>query len=69
MPFVFGTCPHCKQENSYDRASLEASAEAARLFRRARTERLWREYRVVCSHCFKPFKIKVPEEGGREPLR
>jgi hypothetical protein len=63
MSYIFAKCPHCEQKNNIEREKLEENSEVARGLTVFRGQNDTQEYRVVCQHCFKPFKIRLPKTG------
>lgn len=63
MSYIFAQCPHCEKKNSLEREKLDQETEVAKGLTVYRGEDK-QEYRVVCQHCFKPFKIRVPKKAG-----
>lgn len=64
-PFIPVKCPHCQQQNSFDKAQLDAVDVGAKgtVFRGEEPQA--QEYRVTCSFCQRSFKLRL-KEGSHE---
>lgn len=62
-PFIPATCPHCFNENTFDKATLDGTDSAVKSVTYRGAEPANQEYKVTCVHCQKDFKLKL--KGGR----
>lgn len=62
-PFIPATCPHCFEENSFDKAELDHTDSGAKSVTFRGVEASVQEYKVTCVHCHEEFKLRL--KGAR----
>lgn len=62
-PFISSKCAHCHHKNRYDCLELTETGHFARskAVGDAKMPAQAREIIVTCRHCFKPYKIILPQ--------